>query len=94
MSRKKKSEMSPVELVDQALNGRTWDEAETAGVEILARCMALHAYARNEDKAYLIGLMERICKRADEWAHEGNHPSILAFAAIGYKMKQENLNQN
>lgn len=85
--------MTSVELVDQALKGRTWAEAETAGVEILARCMALHVYARNEDEAYFNGLMERICKRADEWAHEGNHPSILAFAAIGYKTKQKNLNQ-
>lgn len=93
MARKKKSEMTPVELVDQALNGRTWEEAETAGVEILARCMALHAYARNDGEKFFDDLMQRICKRADEWAHEGDNPCILAFASIGYKRKLEKQNQ-
>lgn len=85
--RKKKSEMTPIELIDQALKGRTWDEAETAGVEILARCMALHVYARKEGSGYFENLMRRICNRADEWAHEGNNPTILAFAAVGNKQK-------
>ena len=89
MPRKKKSEMTPVELVDQALNGRSWDEAETAGVEILARCMALHVYARKEGEEYFRGLMKRICNRADEWAHEDNHPTILAFAAVGHERQQK-----
>lgn len=67
--KKKKSEMTPVELVDRALKGRTWEEAEEAGVEILARCMALHVYAR-EDGDYYNQIAERICRRADQWAKE------------------------
>ncbi len=87
--RKKLSEMTYVERVDRALKDASWDQAEEAGIEILARCMALHAYARNEGEKYLLELTERICKRADEWAHEGNHPAILAFASMGYEKKKE-----
>lgn len=68
--RKKKSEMTPVELVDRALKGRTWEEAEEAGVEILARCMALHVYAREDGDKYFKQIAERICRRADQWAKE------------------------
>ena len=87
--RKKKSEMTPIELVDQALKGRTWNDAEDAGIEILARCLALHAYARKDGEKYFEKLMKRICVRADEWAHEGNNPTILAFAAVGDKLANE-----
>jgi len=88
MARKKKAEMTPVELIDQALKGRTWEEAEVAGIEVLARCMALHLYARKEGDEYFSNLMESICKRADEWAHnEGLY--VLAFASAGYKRQQE-----
>ena len=86
--RKKLSEMTYVERVDRALKDASWDQAEEAGIEILARCMALHTYAREEDK-YLLELSEEICKRADEWAHDGNHPAILAFASMGYKKEKE-----
>ena len=93
MARKKKSEMTSVELVEQALRGRTWEEAETAGVEILARCMALHVYARKEGgKSYLRHVMERIFMRADEWALEDGNPVYLAFARVGHEithMKQD-----
>lgn len=85
--RKKKSEMTPIELVDQALKGRTWEEAEEAGVEILARCIALHIYARKADITYLNELMERLIKRADAWAHEGNNASVLAMAACAANLK-------
>ena len=83
--------MTPVELVDQALKGRTWDEAETAGVEILARCMALHVYARKDGDEYFKDIMHRVCTRADEWAHEPGHPAILAFASVGHKIKQKKI---
>ena len=81
--------MTYVERVDRALKDASWDQAEEAGIEILARCMALHTYAREEGKEYLFDLMERILKRANEWAHEGNHPTILAFASMGYKKEKE-----
>ena len=88
MARKRKSEMTSVELIDQALRGRTWEEAETAGVEIIARCMALHAYARKEGHAYIEHIMERICMRADDWAHEDGNPVYLAFARVGHEITQ------
>ena len=87
--RKKLSEMTPIEKVEQRMKGMTWEEAEDVGVEILARCMALHAYARKDGEEYLPHLMKRICKRGDKWAHEGNNPQVLAFAAVGYKLEQE-----
>lgn len=87
--RKKLSEMTYVERVDRALKDATWEQAEEAGIEILARCMALHTYARKEGGKYLLDLTKRICKRADQWAHEGNNPTILAFASMGYEKKKE-----
>lgn len=92
MSRRKKAEMTPAELVDQALKRRSWDDAETAGVEILARCMALHVYARKEGEDYFNGIMKRICTRADEWAHEPGIPTYLAFAAVGHELEQKREN--
>ena len=92
MPRKKLSEMTPLERADKILGGRTWEEAEEVGVEILARCMALHVYARKDGKTFFKDIMHRIAVRGDEWAHEGNHPTLLAFAAVGYKYEkgQEN----
>ena len=87
--RKKLSEMTYVERVDRALKDASWEQAEEAGIEILARCMALHTYARKEGGKYLLDLTERICKRADQWAQEGNNPTILAFASMGYEKKKE-----
>lgn len=85
MARKKKSEMTSVELVDQALNGLTWNEAETAGIEILARCMALHAYARDDGEEYIKALMKRIYVRACGWANETGYPTVLAFGSAVHK---------
>lgn len=90
MPRKKLSEMTPIERVDQRMNGMTWEEAEDVGVEILARCMALHTYARKDGDEFYDKMMERICKRADEWAQ--SHSMVLAFASLGYKRQQENQN--
>ena len=87
MSRKKLSEMTPIERVDQRMKGMTWEEAEDVGVEILARCMALHTYARKDGEEFFKNVMERICKRGDEWAK--THTAILAFASLGYKEQQE-----
>lgn len=91
--RKKRSEMTPKERMEYIMTGSTWEEAEEVGIEILARCSALHVYARKEDEDYILNLSmkvtERICRRADEWAHEGNHPFILACAAAGHRREQE-----
>lgn len=95
--RKKRSEMTPKERMDFILKDSTWEEAEEVGIEILARCCALHVYARKEEDYILnlsMKLTERICRRADEWAHEGNNPFILACAATGHRREQEELNNN
>ena len=87
MARKKKSEMTIHERVDSALKGETWDYAEEFGIEVLARCVALHVYSRKDGEEYLSKIMTSICKRGDEWAHEGNHPFVLAMAAVGQRVK-------
>ena len=87
MPRKKLSEMTRLERVDKALEGASWEEAEEAGIEILARCMALHFYSRNDGEKYFPDLIRRICIRRDQWAKDHTH--ILALAAIGHKHEME-----
>lgn len=89
MPRKKLSEMSRLERIDKILEGSTWEEAEEVGIEILARCMALHVYARKDGEKFIKDTMLRIATRGDQWAHEGDHPLVLAFAAVGYKHQKE-----
>ena len=88
MGRKKMCDMSPVERVNMAMKGLTWDEAEEAGVEILARCLALHVYARKDGVDWVDKTSKRIIKRAQEWKDEGNHSWILAWAAVAHKKEQ------
>lgn len=95
--RKKRSEMSPKERMDFILKDSTWEEAEEVGIEILARCCALHVYARKEEDYILnlsMKLTERICRRADEWAHEGDNSWHLALAATGYELRKRKENPN
>ncbi len=90
--RKKRSEMTPMERVEYIMKESTWEDAEEVGIEILARCSAMHVYARKEED-YVVDLTmkltERVCKRADEWAHEKNNPFVLACASIGHQMEQK-----
>lgn len=81
--------MTPVELVDQALKNRTWEEAEEAGVEILARCMALHVYAREDGDEYYMNIVERICLRADAWAKDNALMLGFARACLELRKKEE-----
>ena len=83
---KKRSEMTAKERMEFILKGASWDDAEEVGIEILARCMALHVYSRREGEEYFKKLMRKICLRADEWAHEPRNTTILAFAAVGNKI--------
>lgn len=92
--RKKKSEMTIQERVDSALNGETWEYAEEFGIEILARCLAKHAYAMKDGEEYLLRLTERICKRADAWAHEGDNPFVLAMIHTGLRIKEREKSNN
>jgi len=80
--------MTPMERMEYIMNGATWDDGEAVGIEMLARCMALHAYARKEGAEYYNYLMKRICTRADEWAHTPGNTAILAFAAVGHKIQK------
>lgn len=84
---KKRSEMTPVERLDWIMAHSTWDEAETVGVEILARCLALHTYAREDGKEFYMKVMSDVCRRAGEWAKENSQ--ILAFAHVGHKLEKE-----
>ena len=88
MPRKKLSEMTPIERVDQRMKGMTWEEAEDVGVEILARCLALHMYARKDGVDWFDKTSKRIIERAQEWKDEGNHSWILAWAAVAHKREQ------
>ena len=88
MAMKKRADMTPMERMEYIMKGATWDDAEAVGIEMLARCMALHAYALKEGEEYFRQLMKRICIRADEWAHEPGTPAILAIAAVGHKIQQ------
>ena len=81
---KKKSNMTPMERLDRIMEGATWEEAEEVGIEILARCFALHAYSRHDGEKFFDRMLERIAKRGDEWAHENTF--VLAMAAIGNRL--------
>lgn len=86
MSRKKLSDMTPIERVDQRMKGMSWEEAEDVGVEILARCLSLHVHVRKDGEKYIDNLLKRVLERATEWTKE--HSFELAMASVGLKLKQ------
>lgn len=85
---KKRSEMSTDERMEFILTGASWDDAEKVGIEILARCMAFHVYSLKEDEDYMNDLFDKICHRADEWAHEPINTRYLALAAVADRMEK------
>lgn len=87
MSRKKLSDMTPIERVDQRMKGMSWEEAEDVGVEILARCISLHVHVHKDGEKYIDHLLKRVLERATEWTKE--HSFELAMASVGLKLKQE-----
>ena len=87
MAKKKLSEMTPIERVEQRMKGMSWEEAEDVGVEILARCLALHIYARKDGVEYFERLTKRIIERTDSWRKEAS--GILAMAAVAYERQME-----
>lgn len=89
MARKKKYNLTALKRIEGALTGISWDEAEEVGVEILARVLAFHAYAKNDNVEYFEGLMKKICERADEWAHEPDGIEYLALASVDHKLQQD-----
>lgn len=85
---KRLKDMTPIERVDQRMKDMTWEEAEDVGVEIMARCLALHVYARRDGPDYWKRTFKRIIERAQEWKDEGNNSTILAWAAIAYEKER------
>ena len=79
MSRKKLSEMTPMERVEQRMKGLTWEEAEDIGIEILARCLALHMFVRKDLMQYTERMNERLFENAVKWAR--SHSTELALAS-------------
>ena len=95
MARKKLADMTPIERMNKLMKGLSWDQAEEVGVEILARVLSLHTYARKEGEEYLDRLIDRICDRSDEWAQseEGSFVLVMAASAHKHEMKEhESLN--
>ena len=90
--RKKLSEMTPYERVDSRMKGMSWEEAEDVGVEILARCAALHIFAREDVDEYMPKLFERVFVRAFEWAKtEGSFPLAMAKSAVRHQKEMEEI---
>ena len=87
MGRKKLSEMTPIERVDQRMKGMSWEEAEDVGVEILARCLALHIFARKDGMDWYDKVLKRITERMDEWRKE--NAFVLAMAKSWYEKQKE-----
>ncbi len=95
MSRKKLSDMTPIERVDQRMKGMSWEEAEDVGVEILARCLSFHVHVREDGEEYIDNLLKRIFGRAIKWTEE--HSYTLAMARVGLKLKtikEAKINEN
>ena len=93
MAEKKKrkllSEMTPYERIESRMKGMSWEEAEEVGVEVLARCIAYHAYVEGINGDFFRRLSERICRRSDEWAHSDYGRHYLAMARIGRRLKDK-----
>lgn len=84
--------MTPYERVDSRMKGMSWEEAEDVGVEILARCIALHVFAREDVEEYLPKLFKRIRVRACEWARtEGSFPLAMAKSAVRHQKEMEEI---
>ena len=87
------SEMTPMERMERMMTGLSWTDAEDVGVEVLARCLAYHAYVERVDADFFHSLMERVCRRADEWAQTDYGSHYLAMASVGRSMKEKENNE-
>lgn len=90
--RKKVSEMTPYERVDSRMKGMSWEEAEDVGVEILAKCLALHIFAREDVDEYMPKLFKRVVDRSFEWARtEGSFSLAMAKSAVRHQKEMEDI---
>ena len=84
--------MTPIERMNKLMKGLSWEEAEDVGVEILARCIALHVFAREDYEEYLPKLFHCIRDRSFEWARtEGSFPLAMAKSAVRHQKEIEEI---
>ena len=89
MSRKKMSEMTPIERVDRVMKGVSWEDAENVGIEILARCISFNYFVNKGGKGYMEKLFARLGDRVQTWTDE--HTTQLAMGRVA-KERQEKEN--
>lgn len=89
MSRKKLSEMTPIERVDRVMKGASWEDAENVGIEILARCISFNYFVNKGGKGYMEKLFARLGNRVQTWTDE--HATQLAMGRVA-KERQEKEN--
>ena len=89
MSRKKISEMTPIERVDRVMKGASWEDAENVGIEILARCISFNYVVNKGGKGYMEKLFARLGDRVQTWTDE--HATQLAMGRVA-KERQEKEN--
>ena len=89
MSRKKISEMTPIERVDRVMKGASWEDAENVGIEILARCISFNYFVNKGGKGYMEKLFARLGDRVQTWTDE--HATQLAMGTVA-KERQEKEN--
>lgn len=88
--RKKLAEMTPIERMNKLMKGLSWEEAEEVGVEILARCAALHFHVHGDGEEFVIGLGEKIVNETNRWSKE--HSWELAIASVMSKRDKKDNN--
>ena len=89
MSRKKISEMTPIERVDRVMKGASWEDAENVGIEILARCISFNYFVNKGGKENMEKLFARLGDRVQTWTDE--HATQLAMGRVA-KERQEREN--
>ena len=89
MSRKKISEMTPIERVDRVMKGASWEDAENVGIEILARCISFNYFVNKGGKGYMEKLFARLGDRVQTWTDA--HATELAMGRVA-KERQEKEN--
>jgi hypothetical protein len=89
MSRKKMSELTPIERVDRVMKGVSWEDAENVGIEILARCISFNFFVNKRGKGYMEKLFARLGDRVQTWTDD--HATQLAMGRVA-KERQEKEN--
>lgn len=89
MARKKLSDMTPMERVDRAMKGVSWEDAEQVGIEILAHCISFNYFVNEGGREYMEKLFARLGDRVQTWINE--HATQLAMGRVA-KERQEKEN--